>query len=155
MDYVEKAMEYNRRGFNCSQSVFAAFAQPLGIDEKSAGAIATNLGTGCRTGNVCGAVSGALMALGLYAGHTTPESNEEKDRAYEVSREFVRRFEAEKGTTVCSELLGGNPSVPEDRKMLRESGKFSRLCPSFVELSASILQDYLEELGKLEKDAWK
>ena len=155
MDYVEKAMEYNRRGFNCSQSVFAAFAQPLGIDEKAAGAIATNLGTGCRTGNVCGAVSGALMALGLYEGHTTPESSEEKDRAYEISREFVRRFEAEKGTTVCSELLGGNPSVPEDRKMLRESGKFSRLCPSFVELSASILQDYLEELGKLEKDAWK
>ena len=50
------------------------------------------------------------------------------------------------------ELEGEDAELTEDAEA---SGKFSRLCPSFVELSASILQDYLEELGKLEKDAWK
>ena len=153
MDYVEKTMEYNRRGFNCSQSVFAAFARPLGIDEATAGAIACNLGTGCRTGGVCGAVSGALLVLGLYEGHRTPENGEERARAYELSREFIRRFEEKKGTVLCSGLLGGNPSVPEERRALKESGAFRDLCPGFVELSASLLQEYLRELGGLKEDA--
>ena len=69
MTKSEKALELFANNFNCSQGVFTAFATEMGMDEKLALRIATNFGGGERKGELCGAVAGALMVLGLRCGH--------------------------------------------------------------------------------------
>ena len=65
---VEKAAAYFENGFCCSQAVFTTFATEYGMDEALALKIATQFGGGARKGEMCGSVSGALMALGLKYG---------------------------------------------------------------------------------------
>ena len=67
---IEKAKDLFARKFHCSQAVFAAFAQELGITEEQALKIGACFGSGMRKGEVCGACTGALMALGLKFGQS-------------------------------------------------------------------------------------
>ena len=69
MNHAEKAVEYYSNNFNCSQGVFTTYATEMGMDEKMALMLATNFGGGERKGELCGAVAGALMVLGLRCGH--------------------------------------------------------------------------------------
>ena len=78
MNHKEKAVDYYNNNFNCSQGVFTAFATEMGMDEKLALKIATNFGGGERKGELCGAVAGALMVLGLRCGHCDSEDAEGK-----------------------------------------------------------------------------
>lgn len=98
MSRVDKAVAYFDNNFNCAQAVFTTFATELGIEEELALRIATQFGGGARKGEMCGAVSGALMVLGLKYGHIHAEDNEEKSRAYQIAQDFMNRFIAEKGT---------------------------------------------------------
>ena len=68
MNHAEKAVEYYSNNFNCSQGVFTTYATEMGMDEKMALMLATNFGGGERKGELCGAVAGALMVLGLRCG---------------------------------------------------------------------------------------
>lgn len=63
MSHADKAVEYYRHNFNCSQGIFAAYAVENGFDEKLALKIGTNFGGGARKGEMCGAVAGALMGM--------------------------------------------------------------------------------------------
>lgn len=69
MSKKEKALNYFSQKFNCSQAVLSTFAEELGISEELALKIGTEFGGGARRGELCGAVSGALMVLGLKYGH--------------------------------------------------------------------------------------
>ena len=81
-------------GFSCSQSVLAAFAPELGLDADAALRVSAAFGGGMgRTGGTCGAVTGALMALGLKYGATVADPVA-KERTYALTREFIARFEA-------------------------------------------------------------
>ena len=91
MNHVEKAVEYYNNNFNCSQGVFTSFATEMGMDEKLALKLATNFGGGERKGELCGAVAGALMVLGLRCGHCDSEDIEGKSKAYAVSTEFMEQ----------------------------------------------------------------
>ena len=80
------------QGFNCSQAVFSTLAEPLGFDRSLALKIASPFGGGIgRTGETCGAVSGALMALGLQSGYSEPDP-QAKERVYALAREYMHRF---------------------------------------------------------------
>ncbi len=94
-----------------------------------------------RRGEVCGAVTGALMALGLARGAATPEVKEE---VYRLGREFMRRFEDKHGTILCRELIGCDISTPEGLQRARESGVIREICPKVVHDAAEILQVVLE-----------
>ena len=80
MSHADKAEEYFNNNFNCSQAVFTTFATETGLDEELALKIATQFGGGARKGEMCGAVSGALMVLGLKYGHCHSENEEEKGK---------------------------------------------------------------------------
>ena len=92
MNRVEKAQEYFKKGFNCSQAVFTTFAVELGMSEEMALKVATQFGGGARKGEMCGAVSGALMVLGMKYGHYHEGALEEKANAYKISEDFMNRF---------------------------------------------------------------
>lgn len=145
MNHVEKALEYYNNNFNCSQGVFTAFATEMGMDEKTALKVATNFGGGERKGELCGAVAGALMVLGLRCGHCESNDAESKAKAYAVSEEVMNRFIEKNGSVVCRELLGYDLTKTEDMLVIQEQNLFRTLCPKMVESAASILDEMISE----------
>ena len=128
---------------NCAQAVFSAFAPGLGLEEKTALLIASPFGGGvARQGQICGAVTGALMAIGLARGSSTPDK---KEATYQLSQEFLRRFEARHKTILCQELVGYDIGSPEEYAKARESGVFTNVCPRVVRDAADLVNTLLAE----------
>lgn len=130
----------------CSQAVFTSFATELGLDEEIALKIATQFGGGARKGEMCGAVSGALMVLGLKYGHCHAEDAEEKGKAYQIAEDFMNRFIEKKGTVVCRELLGYDLSKTEDMEKIKELNLFQSVCPEMVKCATEIVDEVINEL---------
>ncbi len=129
--------------FNCAQSVFSAFASQLGVDESLMLKLASPFGGGvARRGQVCGAVTGGLMALGLAQGTDTPAGKEE---AYRIAQDFLQRFEASHKTILCRDLLGYDISTAQGHQQASEDGAFTRLCPLYVGHAVRIVQEMLEK----------
>jgi C_GCAxxG_C_C family probable redox protein len=142
-DPAETAVSLFQSKFNCAQSVLAAFAPRLGLEQGQALKLASPFGGGvARRGQVCGAVTGALMALGFVHGTDTPAGKED---AYRLGQEFLGRFESKHGTILCWELLGFDISMPEGRRQAQEKDLFNSLCPLFVRGAAEIVQAMLSE----------
>ena len=145
-DTINKAVTSFESGFNCSQSVFVAYAPLYGLDADIALRIGQPFGGGMgRSGEVCGAVSGALMALGLAEGNTDPENNEAKARVYTRASDFLKRFEARQETVLCRELLGVDIGTEDGLQFAREQDLFHQQCPAFVRAAAEILQEMLSK----------
>lgn len=145
MNKVDRALELFSNNFNCSQAVFAAFAPELGIDEKLALMLGTSFGGGARNGEMCGAVSGALMVLGAKYGHYNSSDDEQKGRAYAITSEFTRRFKEANGSLVCRELLGYDLSKPDEMACIKEKGLFGEICPKMVKSAVEILESVLAD----------
>lgn len=140
---IDTAAALYDQGFNCAQSVLAAFAAQLGLDESRALKLASPFGGGVsRRGEVCGAVSGALMVLGLAQGADTPAG---KESAYLLGQDFLQRFEARHGTILCRKLIDCDISTPEGLQQARSRGVFTALCPRFVRNATEIAQALLVE----------
>lgn len=145
MNKTDKALSLFSNNFNCSQAVFTAFAGDFGIDEELALKLGTSFGGGARNGELCGAVSGALLVLGLKYGHYNAADNEQKSRAYQISVEFTRRFREMNGSVVCRDLLGYDLADPSEMACIKEKGLFSSICPKMVESAVTILESILAE----------
>ena len=143
MNRVETALSRFAEGFNCSQAVFSSYAE--GLDEKAALKIASGFGGGMgRMAETCGAVTGAMMALGLRCGGTSPD-REAKERIYAKIREFADRFRARNGSLLCRELLGCDISTPEGYEAAKQGGLLTTTCPNYVRDAAEILEETLAE----------
>jgi C_GCAxxG_C_C family probable redox protein len=142
-DPAETAVSLFQSNFNCAQSVLAAFASHLGLEQGQALKLASPFGGGvARRGEICGTLTGALMVLGLVQGADTPAGKED---AYRLGQEFLERFESKHGAILCRELLGLDISTPEGRRQAQEKGLFTSLCPLFVRDAAEIVQAMLSE----------
>lgn len=140
MDKAEQAVARFQGGFNCAQAVLSTFAPDLGLAEDLAARVATPFGGGMGcSGNVCGAVSGALMVLGLKTGSPRAYDKEGKERAYQVARDFLQQFQARHGSLACRELIGCDISTPEGVAFAREHDLFKTRCAEFVRTAAGIL----------------
>lgn len=144
MTHIEKAKDLFGRKFHCSQAVFAAFAEELGITEKQALKIGACLGSGMRKGEVCGACTGALLALGLRFGQADEEDIESRLKTNEVTDRFLAEFKKENGSYMCKELLGCDLSTQEGIAMAVEKKLFTEFCPKMVESATKIAEDILE-----------
>lgn len=146
MKSSEQAVTSFNEGLLCSQAVFSTFAAQLGLDREIATKIATTFGGGmARMGETCGAVSGALMAIGLKHGNITDWRTEDKqkEKAYQLALEFVEKFKSRNKSVRCKELLGCDLSTPEGRKAASEGNLFTAVCPKFVRDAAEILEEVL------------
>jgi C_GCAxxG_C_C family probable redox protein len=135
------------KGFSCSQSVFSAFAPTFGLDHEVALKVAGAFGGGMgRMGETCGAVTGALMVIGLKYGHTVAEDKRAKEQVYELASEFAARFRARnEGRIMCRELLGCAIDTPEGLYAAREKGLFKVLCPKYVGDAAALVEELCDE----------
>ncbi|WP_432664711.1 C-GCAxxG-C-C family protein [Wukongibacter baidiensis] len=146
----EEAMRIFKSGYNCSQAVVGVFCEEFGLDKETALKISTAFGGGCRNGEVCGAVSGALMALGLKEGHHVEGDVDTKDKAYSLTKEFINRFKEKYDTIICKELLGHDLSIEGQKEIIKEKGLFDTLCPKLVMDAVETIEDMFE-LGDTEE----
>ena len=140
---AEKARQYFKDGYNCSQAVVLAFCDEFDIDEKTALAIASSFGGGVgRLREVCGAISGACIVAGLKNGYTSPKAKEEKADHYALIQKIAKEFEERNGSIICRVLTGleRGTHVPDDRT--KEYYK-KRPCDSLVYDVAEILEKLL------------
>jgi C_GCAxxG_C_C family probable redox protein len=102
-------------------------SQELGIESPAVPRIATPFGGGIAgMGSVCGAVVGAVMAIGLARGREEPD--QPRGQAYAPAQQLYRRFQQEMGSAVCRELTGIDLSTPEGPKQLYSSDVPQRVC---------------------------
>ena len=107
MSRADRAEELFRQGYNCGQSVFAAFADVLGLTEEEAAKIASPFGAGFgKLREVCGAVSGMTLVTGYLKGYSDPADYESKKEVYALIRKMCAEFEAREDSIICRELLG-------------------------------------------------
>lgn len=145
MTKTERALELFSSNFNCSQAVLTAFAPDFGLDEKLALMLGTEFGGGARNGEMCGAVSGALMVLGLKYGHFDSADNEQKSRAYAIAVEYTRRYKEANGSIVCRDLLGYDLTKPEEMERIKVQGLFGSVCPAAIKSAVEILEEIFAE----------
>lgn len=150
MNKTERAVTRFETGFSCSQAVFSPYAEEMGLDKNTALKIAGTFGGGMgRTGQTCGAVTGALMALGLKYGATDAADKETKEQAYVLVQEFSRRFATRNGDDLsCKGLLGCDISTPDGQKMAAELGLYKSICPKLVKDAAEIVEELLAGQGE-------
>lgn len=131
---------FNKR-ITCSAAVFSAFAEELGLDEKTARKIGCGFGAGIsRTGNICGAVSGAIMVIGLKYGKAEPGDDEATEKTRALTRQFMQEFTKIHGSVNCTELLGYNLSIQTEYDAAARENLFRTLCPVCVRDAADILE---------------
>lgn len=153
MSESDQAVAYFRQGYSCSQAVLAPFATRLGLDRDLAFKLSTTFGGGMgHIGETCGAVTGALMVIGLAYGRTRADDQETKARAYELVAEFAAAFKQRHGSLHCTELVGYDLSTPEGRQQVQDQGLGEKLCTQFVHDAAEIVQDMLVAGGKTGTD---
>ena len=115
------------------------------MDPATAMKIASGFGGGMgRMGEMCGAVTGAIMVLGLKYGQTRSDDKVAKERAHALVREFAGKFEKQHGFLVCRELLGCDISRPEGFKLAVEKNLFHTVCPKYVAGAVRILTQMFE-----------
>jgi C_GCAxxG_C_C family probable redox protein len=136
----KKANEIHSLGFNCAQSVLSVLSDVTGLDEKTSLAITGGFGGGIRAAEVCGAVSGAIMALGLCFPYNDSGDNAAKDRIAALTREFHSRFKEENGSMICRELLGYDMETPEGMTAVKEKDLTHTLCPGFMDCAEKIVR---------------
>ena len=133
-------------GYDCAQTVLAHFAEDLDLEEDTALLLSSAFGGGIAgTGNVCGCVTGALMALGLKYGFSEPGDSVGKNMMNAKSKEFIARFKEACGGLHCRELLGLDVSIPEQAAEIAGQGLIPARCPAFVVAACDILEEMLED----------
>ena len=105
MNHIEKSVAYHHKGFNCCQSVLAAFSDVTGLSEQASFDAAGGFGAGMQTGEACGAIVGAIMTLGLLHPVDPEQPVPSKQRTGRLAKEFQRRFKEKFGELRCHPLL--------------------------------------------------
>lgn len=148
---IKRAIELFKSGYNCSQSVVAAFADMYGFTEEQALRMSASFGGGIgRMRETCGAACGIFMLAGLEKGAIDGADKEGKAANYALVQELAAEFKKRNGSLNCGELLGlrkkaSISSVPEERT---EQYYAKRPCAKMIEEAARIWVEYLNKNQK-------
>jgi C_GCAxxG_C_C family probable redox protein len=148
MSEKDRAVELFKEGFNCSQSVFTAFAYRFGMDEETALKVSAGLGGGLgRMREVCGAVSGGAMVIGSICSATEGKDGDSKQKNYELVREFAEKFAKENSSIICRELLELDVKMEKSAKPEERTAQYykKRPCVELVECAARIIEEMIKE----------
>jgi C_GCAxxG_C_C family probable redox protein len=142
----EVAVEKFLSGYNCAQAVLFAYGPDLGLDTETALKIATGFGGGMgRRGEVCGAVTGGILALGLKCGRGGQQERSVAEVAYQKTRDLMAAFERTHGSCTCRTLLGGcDLQTPQGQQHFKEQDLLHKTCAKCVQTVGEILAGILE-----------
>jgi len=143
----QRAMELFKQGYNCSQAVLATFSDEIGIDFETALKISSSFGGGMgRLREVCGAVSGMFMVVGMKFGFTNPKDKLSKSEHYKLIQQLANNFKEKNHSIICRELLGlntkGESYIPEART--QEYYK-KRPCIQLVGDAVDIIEEFISK----------
>lgn len=144
MKKVSEAVSMVEGDFNCSQAIFSTYGPEYGnIDRELCLKIAENFGGGIGyLGNVCGAVTGAVMVIGASYGRVKSDDSEAKAKTNKLTNKFIQQFKARNNTIICKELIDFDISTEEKREQARAQKIFEN-CPNYVKDAAEILEELL------------
>lgn len=132
------------QGIDCSQVVTGAFADKMQLSEEQARKVAACFGGGMMCGETCGAVTGALMVIGMVYGHSRENDQEQKNIMAAKTAEFKQLFAGKYSSCMCRELLGHDISKPGELDKVMEEGLMFDFCPQLVEYTIEILEKVLQ-----------
>ena len=147
---IEKAVALFKEGFNCSQSVVAAFADKYGFTREQALKMSASFGGGIgRMRETCGAACGLFMLAGLETGCTEGANREGKAANYALVQELAKEFVKRNGALKCADLLGLSLKEPVVSTPEARTDKYyaKRPCVKMVEEAARIWCEYIEKHG--------
>ena len=144
MDRFEKANDYHKKGFNCCQSVLAAFSDLTGLSEQASFDIGGGFGGGAGTGELCGAISGAVMTLGLLTPADPADPAGSKKRSVALSKELQKRFSEKFGALRCRELLQ-NKFTPDDTTPAAKALGLTGHCDIMIVTAVEVVEELLAE----------
>jgi len=146
MTKADEAVASFKSGFSCSQAVLSSFSEELGLDRDTANSVACGFGGGiARTGNICGAVAGAIMVIGMKHGMTRQDDNAAREKTYALVQQFIRDYTAKNGSISCPDLLGYDMADPVQFKEAGEKKVAARICPGLVEDAVIVLERILNK----------
>jgi len=133
-------------GYTCSESIILAISKYLKIKTKIIPKIATGFSAGIgRMGNVCGAISGGVMIIGLIYGRLNPNDTEKYEQCIGKVQKLIMEFKNRNGEIECEKLIGLKLSRSEDRERFKMERVKEKLCMKFVEDVISILMEVMGE----------
>jgi len=142
---TEIAVEKFLAGYNCAQAVLYSFSDALGIDKDFALKAACGFGAGMgRKQEVCGAVSGGILAIGIRHGRGEAQGKEQTEIAYRKVRELLARFESAHGTCVCRGLLGGcDLNTPAGQQHFKDNDLLNKTCKACVKTVVEAVEEII------------
>jgi len=140
---AQRSGELFDQGFCCSESVLQAVAESRGIHSDLIPRIATGLCAGLsRTGGVCGAVSGGVLAVSMVTGRSS--ARDSRDDNHRLVRAFLIEFERTFGSTNCEKLIGCRLDTPEGQQFFKDHN-LRQKCDGFTREAARMASALLEE----------
>lgn len=148
---TNEALALFQEGYNCSQSVFAAFHELLGMDREVALRLMSSFGGGMgRLREVCGALTAVFAAVGILYGYSDPGDHDQKTAHYKLIQELANRFRNETGSILCRDLLQLAEKSSEPTPELRTPAYYeTRPCAAYVRLGASLLEEVIIARGSV------
>ena len=149
MDRKETATKYYADAFACSQAVFCAFGKEMGLTEEQGLKIGGAFGGGmARQQLTCGAVTGALMVIGLIYGRGPGDDVSQKDVTYEKANDLFKEFQKRNGSLNCKDLLQGlSLTNSEELERIKELGLFKSNCVKYIEDAVEIVEGLMGEMS--------
>ena len=154
-DKIEKSVSLFKEGYNCSQSVVAAFAEDYGFTREQALKMSASFGGGIgRMRETCGAACGLFMLAGLETGAVEGSDKEGKAANYALVQELAEEFKRRNGALKCAELLGLSKKEPIVSTPEARTSQYyaKRPCAKMVEEAARIWCEYLEKHPRTQKN---
>ncbi len=143
---IETAVQRFTNGYNCAQAVFTTYVPSFSVGQTEALRIATGFGGGMgHLQEVCGAVTGAFMALGSCCGMRQPADKAAKDRTYSLVHELGKRFASLHGSLLCRDLLGCDLNTEEGMAQFKEQKLRDTKCVGYVRDTCKLLEEMLPE----------
>ncbi len=144
-DAIARARRYFSGNNNCAQSVMKAVLSEKNMDFSQVLSLTAGFGGGvAHEGNVCGAVSGAIAALGVLNSKKFTDVVEHKEATYALAEELIRRFKDTHGSILCNDLTGIKMADLKARNKAMQEGTFEQVCPSYVESAVRIALEISE-----------
>ena len=158
MSRREAAINLFKEGYNCLQAVLLAFSDLTELSDEQAALVASSFGAGMgKLREVCGAVSGMLMAAGMIRGYTEPRNPTAKAEHYQFVQSLANAFKVRNGSIICRELLKGTvpaevlrPDTPPEVRT--EEYYKKRPCPELIGDAAELLEQMLQQERISKKD---
>ena len=142
MSRSENAVDLFLSGYNCAQSLVLSFADDLKYSKELAQKMAAGFGGGMgKQQETCGAVTGAIMVLGILKGEEVNNNDELKASAYGAVKELIRDFTAEFKTTQCRDLIGCDLNTPEGSAKFKDDKIMENVCAPCVKKAVEIIEN--------------